>query len=527
MQQNQEQLNTINPTSLSNVQDSLTTKAVLGSISQILQVIVRLFTGFVVTPLIIHGLGKELYGVWIMVQQALGYIELTDLRATSTMKFTLSVDQHRNDFRYKRQQIGASLVAVFYVSPLIIVSGIVAILFLPMAIKTNSGYMSQAQWALGIGIICIIVTEFASIPGNILRGMNLEYKAIGLQAIVAVITSSFVFAAAWYETGLIGLACALIVAPLITGIVQYIIIKTNIPWLGIEWPSKETIRRFWGQTMWIFLASLGYVMQNASDLLLVGIVLGPSVATLYGTTGTVLRMFVEPLYAIIGAANPGIAGLCGQQAWRRVEQIRHEMHLLASFVMIILGVGVVTLNKAFISLWLGPTFYYSNELNFLLVIMALQNIPLRLDTMLMDGMLKFKERSISTMVTSAIGFAVGAFLARTNGINGLTVGIIIGRIFAILTYQIIIGKDSDIIFKAYIQWMGKIYTVGIGLLIISYFLSPDSLSILQLIGVGGAITVFTLFFLWYIGLNSTQRIALAQRFGSQFPVFGRYLTQST
>jgi O-antigen/teichoic acid export membrane protein len=478
MPQKQNNINTANSSLPPNTQDNLTTKALLGAISQILQITVRLFTGFVVTPIIIHSLGKELYGTWVMIQQALGYIELTDLRASSTMKFTLSVDQHRNDFRYKRQQIGASLLAIFQVIPFIISSGIVTIWFAPMIIQTSADYMNQARWALGIGVICIIVTEFASIPGNILRGMNLEYKAIGLQAIVAAITSGFVFAAAWFETGLIGLSGALVVAPLITGIVQYFIIKINIPWLGAEWPSKESIRRFWSQTVWIFLASMGYVMQNASDLLVAGIILSPTIAALYGTTGAVLRMLVDPLYAIIGAANPGIAGLCGQQAWRRVEQIRHEIHLFAFFIMITLGVGVVILNKTFISIWLGPTYYYGNELNFLLVILALQNIPLRLDTMLMDGMLKFKERAISTIATSAIGFAIGAVLARTNGINGLTIGIIIGRFFAILIYQFIIEQGSGITFRAYLQWMGKAYMIGLTLLIISYFLSPNSLSIL-------------------------------------------------
>jgi len=505
---------------------SLTTRASLGAISNALQYVVRLIVGLIITPIIVGDLGKELYGAWMMIQQTVGYVALADLRPTSTVKFTLAVHQHEEDFRYKKQQVGASLLALGWVIPLVLGLGAIVVWIAPQFIRTNPEYFSHIRWALGIGTVGILVGELSSVPGNVLRGVNLEYKAMGLNALVTALTSSIAVVAICMGWGLIGLACAGIVGLLVTGTVRYFVARTNIPWFGVEWPPPEVLQRFWRQTVWIFLASMGFVLQNSSDLLVVGAVLGPSAAAVYGITGTVLRMGTQPIYALIGAANPGIAGLCGQREWKRVEQVRNEIHLVGLFITVVLGAGFLALNEAFINLWLGSTYYGGDLLNLLLVVIALQSIPLRLDTMMMDGMLKFRERAIATIATSILALVLGAILAQLYGMEGMAVGIIIGRLLAMVLYPMIIKSGSGIGMRAYIRWMARPCVVGMGLLVLSYFASFGRLGIVEFIGAAVGMGVGVIFIMWFLGLSQNHRNMLEQRFSSQLSVISGYIGRS-
>jgi O-antigen/teichoic acid export membrane protein len=153
------------------VQRSLTARAMLGGLSNALQFVIRLIVGLVITPFIIRGLGQELYGIWTMIQQTLGYVGLADLRVTNVVKFTLAVEQHKEDYHFKRQQVGASVLALAQVAPLILSAGVIIVCFAPEIVGSSAVYDNQVRWAVGIGIVGILMDSIFSVPGNILRGL--------------------------------------------------------------------------------------------------------------------------------------------------------------------------------------------------------------------------------------------------------------------------------------------------------------------------------------------------------------------
>lgn len=112
-----------------------------------------------------------------------------DLRAAGTLKFTLAVNQHDDRLHEKRQQVGATIVILCLSAPIILGIGTLVMWFLPVFFEVEDIYVKDVQLALVVGLVGILVAEFASIPNNVLRGVNLEYKSIGLRAIVSLLAS--------------------------------------------------------------------------------------------------------------------------------------------------------------------------------------------------------------------------------------------------------------------------------------------------------------------------------------------------
>ena len=502
---------------------SLTERASLGALSNAVRIVVTMVAGLLITPLIVRALGQELYGVWAMIQQVLGYVQLANLRTTGTIKLTLAVDLHRDDPHYKRQQIGATLHVLARVALVMLAIGAALVWLAPSIIKISPGHASTVRWALGIGVISLVTGELSSIPGNVLRGMNLEYAAMGLSAVVGGTQSVLGMLAVLAGLGMPGLALAAVMADFIEGGTRLYIAKTHVPWLGVEKPTSNVLKVFWAQTIWISFATLGFILQNATDILVVGLVLGPSAAAVFGATGSVLRMITSSMYSFIGAANPGIAALCGRGEWERVEAVRNELHLGSLVATAIVGCGVIAMNHAFVSLWLGANFYGGNGLNLLLVMIAIQSIPLRLDTMLLDSMLKFRERAVLTIITGATGLGLGAVLGLRFGLSGMALGLVTGNMSALVAMSVVIYRNSPLSFARYLAWMTRPVCVLALLFAGAYAIAFDRLTVVNFVMRAVTVGATSAVIMVYVGLGRRQRAALANRFAGQFSAITRYI----
>ncbi len=170
---------------------SLTRRAKLTFVSSFLQQAARFVVGFGVTPIVIRGLGIELYGAWAMLRQSAGYLALSDLRPMGTLKFTLAVRQHIDDVEEKKRQIGAALIVWAFTFPLFITIGIGAIWVAPHFIRTLPQYAWAVRLAMGLMVLSVALELLLSLPANVLRGMNLDYKAMGLNAATILLGGLF------------------------------------------------------------------------------------------------------------------------------------------------------------------------------------------------------------------------------------------------------------------------------------------------------------------------------------------------
>ena len=253
---------------------SLTYIAGLTFLSQLLQMVARLIVGFGVTPIVIRGLGAELYGAWSMIQQSLGYISLSDLRPMGTLKFTLATKQHINDPEEKRRQIGAALRVWLISFPIFCILGVIAVWKLPLFIHVKPQYHSAVQITIGIIIFCAAM-EKLSLPANTLRGVNLEYKAMGLNSAIILLNGFIlvlVIKAGW---GLPGVAGVSFVGIFISGLVRLWVARKALNWFGSSKPTKSELINFIKLTGWLSFSALGGLLFTSSDLLLIGHIMGP------------------------------------------------------------------------------------------------------------------------------------------------------------------------------------------------------------------------------------------------------------
>jgi len=497
---------------------ALTRRATLTFASSLLQQAARFIVGFTVTPIVVRGLGAELYGVWVMLQQTAGYLGLSDLRPMATLKFTLAVRQHLEDEEEKRRQVGAAMVVWAVTLPLLLAIGALAVWAAPSFIHIAPWFIWPVRLAMGLLVLSIALDRGLSLPGNVLRGVNLDYKAMGLSAATILLGGALTGLAVWAGWGLPGVAGASVVGILISSCVRYLVARHVVPWFGIAWPLRRELADFFRLSAWLFFSGLGALLLMASDFLVVGWVLGPKAAAVYAITGTVLRMSIGPLEQLLSSGGPGIAGLCGKCEWDRVGKVRLEMHLAAVAAMTVVGVGVLTLNQPFLSLWVGEGFYGGHLLNFLLVVIALESLIFRVDGVIVDSMLEFRSRTFISIACGAVSLLLGGWLASVWGLPGMALGILLGRLGALVSFPFIIAKKG-IPVVSYLRSMIRPYLVIAIILAICFFFSSwfPVQTWLSLIFSGILLSLLSAGFIWLVGLSRNQRDMLMKHLATLIP----------
>jgi O-antigen/teichoic acid export membrane protein len=180
---------------------TLTQRALLTVIGNMVVQGAEFLTGFFITPYIIRGLGQELYGAWGMIQQAINYFSMTDFRSSATLRFLLGLYQHEENPTTKQQLIGASLLLWAFCMPLTIALGIGLVYFAPLLIHTSAVNEVPVRIAFAVLLFNSVVDRILSIPMNILRAQNLDYIGMGINAMTVLGGSLLSAAAIWLGFG--------------------------------------------------------------------------------------------------------------------------------------------------------------------------------------------------------------------------------------------------------------------------------------------------------------------------------------
>ena len=498
---------------------SLTRRAKLTFVSSFLQQAARFVVGFGVTPIVIRGLGVELYGAWAMLRQSAGYIALSDLRPMGTLKFTLAVRQHSDDLEEKKRQIGAALIVWAFTLPLFITAGIGAIWAAPYFIRTLPQYAWPIRLAMGFMVLSVALDRLLSLPANVLRGMNLDYKAMGLNAVTILLGGLFTVLAIWGGWGLPGVAAASICGVLVASGVRFLVARQVLPWFGVVRPSRKELVEFAKLSAWLFFSSLGGILLLASDLIVVGWILGPAAAAVYATTGGALRLFMAPVQDLLSSGTPGISEICGREGWQRLEQIRTEMYLVALSCIAVIGGGILSLNQSFLHLWVGDGFYGGNLLNLLLVLIAFEMILYRIDAAIVNSMLQFRAIASITLTYGALSLCLGGVLAWAWGLPGMALGVFLGRLGLVFYLPPLIYRKG-ISMEKHLKSIWRPTIAVFILLFLSYLLCqvlrPATWLTLLITAIFIGSASFALFLTF--GVNRDDRKMLKKRFSTFLPM---------
>ena len=196
----------------------LTKKAYLNALTVVLEYGASLIVGFLVTPLMVLGLGNYLFGMWQILNRLIGYINPVSGRPGFALKATLSNQQASKDYDQKRRYVGSTLFIWLLFLPLLIGIGGTVSWFAPYWIHATEANIWVIRAVAGLLVLNTIVSTLASIPQVRGQGENRGYKQMGRTATLVLLCGGFNCWALCLKTGGIGVALAAVCSTLTSGL---------------------------------------------------------------------------------------------------------------------------------------------------------------------------------------------------------------------------------------------------------------------------------------------------------------------
>jgi O-antigen/teichoic acid export membrane protein len=487
--------------------ENLKQRAYLNTLSSMLDYTANRLTGLFVNPFVIAGLGTSLFGIWQMLGQFTGYVNIADTRSSQVLKWTVAQKKDVATVDELRSEAGAAFAVMLIVMPVVLIAGSIIAWYSPYITHASIEHFTLIRITCVLLVFSVLVFKFFELFEAILRGMNLTFKRMGMRAGIVIVGGGLKVLALIWGYGLIGLALVHLFESLLIGLSFYWVVKRNVSWFGINKPSRSNIFRFGKLSAW-YLADAGANMVNTnSDKLLLGIITGPVAVAYYTLTKFIPAALQGLINRLILGIMPGVGKLIGLKEFDKVNHVRRNINRVSLLLTTAFGTTIILFNQPFLNAWVGKEHYAGHTVNALIMIMTIQDTFVRNDACIISATLDIKKKVFLTLIAGALFAGFGVLLINKMGITGLCISMMISRLFLFIGQRRILAKQIQAETKTSFTGNLRPLLTTLFMLGAAVWLATQtgSVSIFQMIVLAPAAFVVSLLVFYMTGLSKTDR----------------------
>ncbi len=418
---------------------------------------IKIIVVFLVSPFLIHRLGKPDYGLWMLLLSVLGYLDLLDLGFNQTSVRCLSqaiathdplriaaVFQH---FRriYRRAAIASLLLTA------------TTVLLLPHWV-TDPETLNQSRLVLGIGGLLTSISYFLRVQTSLIKSHILYHKLIlaGMARLLVNTTLTIAFLLAGYglESLAIAWAIGLMLEQSLIWLQARPLVPKTLPQPSLALPEQKEIRGFAAKmTLW----SMASFMRERVDTQVLGSHLGSIAVAHYAVGSRLVTLFSDLINAVFGAHFLAAFSQLNEQHGPSgaASRLLSSLRLSAPFALSG-GICLFLLGPAFIDRWLGPGFEQSH-----LVIQILA-FPLSLTLMqyptgtFLGALNRHGSMALVSVIGGALNLVGSLLLVQWIGFQGVVIATAIELLLTgLIAWPLIVSRHQDVSLRSYLLVLAK------------------------------------------------------------------------
>ena len=420
---------------------SLQKKSFYTGLTKILGIGLSFIVQFVITPFILGSLGKELFGVYTIINKMQGYVSVVDLRPTAILRFKLAATQTRKNIQSSNEYIGSSLIISVILFPFIILVGYFLSLGFGHYFKIDEQYIAVGKTAIIILSIFIGIKGFLGVPEAIIRGNNAEYKLFFIEPLRLIVYSIFVYVFINNGFGILGIITAIIIAGFFDFILKLVLQRKLYPLLKPVLPDKTKIKEFTGKGSWYLLSSLGSQVINTFDIMIIGVTIGAKAVTIYALSKMMIFRVSESFASVLGAITASIGHLISDQNTKKLIEIRYKLLRYNILFGSLIITYFVWFNSAFVSLWVDSSNYIGESGNILLCFVGMFTLFCLSNEIFINSLQLFKQKSRILLITVFVFLITAYFFSKQYGLPGIAISLLISKAFQWICYERLLQKS--------------------------------------------------------------------------------------
>jgi len=384
----------------------------------------NILVGLFLSPYILHHLGDEAFGLWILIFSITGYYGLFDLGIRSSIiRYVAQYSTVANNDDLNRlistaffTYSGIGMVAMLIT---IIVSFHVGSIF-----RISGGDLSLARWLFLVVGSAVALGFPLGIFGGILEGLQQFYVLNITSMSATVVRALMIVIALRHGRGLLTVALITVSLPLITSVVNATVVLKLLPLhFGLRFFTYESVKRIasYGGTTFVIIVATR--LRFKTDALVIGTFVS-SAAITYFTIGSRLVDYagdvvsgLAQVFVPMSSKSDATGDLAGL---RKIFVAGNRACALIIFPMAAI---LIILGKSVIEAWVGARYIASSyPVMLILVIPSTLMLAQSASSRVLYGMAKHKTLASVTLMEGAANLILSLLLVRPFGILGDAAG---------------------------------------------------------------------------------------------------------
>jgi len=384
-------------------------------------------SGLVVTPILLRSIGNEAFGIWAFIGGITIYLAVLDIGlGPSVVRFTAEAHGRRDPEEINRV---ASVALVLYaaIGVLTLLAGAVVAWCVPLLIETPPDLVWEARVSTFLVTLSLAVRFPLGLFYNLLGGRH-RFDLQNLGNFVGTVLYAVLVAL------LIPRGGGLVVLGLLTILVTVLRLGLPLVWLRRELPqlrlqreyvTRARARDLIGVSGSNFLVHVANKVVFSTDVVVVGIVLGPTEAAFYAIASRLFQLVFGLASVVTSMLYPAFAEYEGSG-----EQARQRRLLLSglrggSAAALVLALPLLVIPSNLIHAWVGDGYSESAPVLALLALVLLVHQPLWMLTQYLIARGRQREIARLLIIGAAANLVVSVVLAFTVGTWGVALATLI------------------------------------------------------------------------------------------------------
>ena len=430
-----------------------------GTLSTLLTRLFALSLAFFLTPLVVHSIGLEAYGLWAILGSAVNYFALLDFGVGSSFVKYLAEFLERREHDRVREVM--TFGCLFYLA--------MGVVFLPVVhfvgphilsyLRLDPGYSSAANELLLLVVAYFVLSNALGIFGSFIVAMQRTDIAGLIDTCYLIVYGVSLVLLLHLHYGVYALAYAIFCALGCTSIVRIALVYRMFgnPWSNPLRLERHLLGRVFRFGLWMQINALTAVINLETDRIILGTFVSV-VSAGYYELGSKLAALGRILPStLLAPLLPAASAFDGRQDSDRLNTVyvRGTRYLaLATFVIagFLIGAGAQVLQ-----VWMGRSYpYVTLVMGALLISYAINNLT-GVGTTIVRATAQPYYETYYSVVGAVINVAATLILTPIFGLMGVVGGTVIGNVCGSLYFLWLFHRVRGLGWRStLIEWLWRL-----------------------------------------------------------------------
>lgn len=402
---------------------SLRIRALKNAASNWAGLAVNIAVGFFLSPFILHHLGDEAFGLWVLIFSLTGYYGIFDFGIRSSLIRYVSKFQATGEENQLARLVNTSFFTYSCLALALMVPTIFGSYYVDRLFHIPSGFLKDARLLFLLVGGSLALGFPLGISGGILEGLQ-KFDVINLTNIVATLMrAALIIYVLRQGLGLLSVALITVSLPLVASAVRAVVAHhlLAIPY-GWQYVDRRSFLQMINYGSVTFMIIVAMQLRFKTDAIIIGTFLSASAITYFSIGARLVDYAGNVVTSLANVFTPMSSHFHATGNYAQLRNIFVSGNRACALVMFPMVVVLVVMGKSVIEVWVGPRYISSYIILLILLIPSALYAAQSTSNRLLFGMSLHKTLAYVVLMEGIANIILSVALVRPLGIVGDAIG---------------------------------------------------------------------------------------------------------